>query len=144
MNIPPDRLILLDTSVIVHLARNSDTGKGIEMKYGLSLRRERPLISSVSKGEILSLAMCWGWGPKKMEVLEGLLSELVPVDAGRPEIVQQYATLYCFCRKQGHPCGENDLWIAATAKAINAVLFTCDKDFDALTGQIVHVFIPQQ
>ncbi len=78
-----------------------------------------------------------------MGALQGLLSELVPVDAGLPEITRQYAELYCFCRKNGISCGQNDLWIAATAKVVNAVLFTCDKDFDPLTGLISRVFVPE-
>jgi len=31
--------------------------------------------------------------------------------------------------------GENDIWIAATAKVTGAVLLTTDKDFDHLHGK---------
>lgn len=143
MNLPANRLILLDTSVVVHLARNSPTGKELERRYGLSQRPERPLVSTVTLGEIRSMALCWKWGAGKMEALDRLLSEFVSVEAGLPEIVRQYAELYCFCTKNGLPRGENDLWIAATAKVVNAVLFTCDKDFDPLTKLITRVFVPE-
>lgn len=143
MNLSANRLILLDTSVVVHLARNDATGKEIERRHGLSQRPERPLISTIAIGEIWGLAQHNGWGAGKMGALQGLLSELVPVDAGLPEITRQYAELYCFCRKNGISCGQNDLWIAATAKVVNAVLFTCDKDFDPLTGLISRVFVPE-
>ena len=61
MSITPGRLILLDTSVLVHIARDDSTGKAIEDKYGLTQRAERPLISSITKGEIFSLALLWNW-----------------------------------------------------------------------------------
>lgn len=35
--------------------------------------------------------------------------------------------------------GKNDLWIAATASAIDATLITSDKDFDHLDGNYLTV-----
>lgn len=37
-------------------------------------------------------------------------------------------------QKQGRPMGENDLWIAATARALGATLVTRDQDFDNIDG----------
>jgi tRNA(fMet)-specific endonuclease VapC len=34
--------------------------------------------------------------------------------------------------EHGHPIGDNDVWIAATAAASGAVLLTADKDFDPM------------
>jgi tRNA(fMet)-specific endonuclease VapC len=50
------RLLLLDTSVILHLLRGKATGLAIDTAYGLRTRAERPLVSVVSVGEILSFA----------------------------------------------------------------------------------------
>jgi len=32
-------------------------------------------------------------------------------------------------RQRGHACGDNDLWIAATALARGVPVVTCDRDF---------------
>ena len=143
MSIAPGRLILLDTSVLVHLARDDAIGKDIERKYSLTQRPERPLISSITEGEIFALALLWNWRAKKKEILQRLLSELVHVDAGHRDIIRNYADLYYLCKTTGKPCGENDLWIAATAKATNAVLITCDRDFDPLHGEITRIYVPE-
>ncbi|MBM3499716.1 MAG: type II toxin-antitoxin system VapC family toxin [Armatimonadetes bacterium] len=122
-------LLLLDTSVLVHLARDGATGRTIEAEYSLTARPERPLLSTVVEGEILGLARLWGWGEGKIGALQALLAQLVRVDAGLPEVVAAYANLYCEATRGGKPRGENDLWIAATAVAAGAALVTCDTDF---------------
>ncbi len=75
------------------------------------------------------LALYWGWGARKLAVLDKLLGELVTVDAGLPEVIAAYAELFAEAMRAGHPAGENDLWIAATAMVTQAELFTCDRDF---------------
>lgn len=132
MNTDPGRLVVLDTSVLVHLARNDKTGREIERDFSLTRRPERPLISTVVEGELFGLARYWNWGEEKVARLGELLAELVRVEAGLREIVDNYAELYAEGRRMGQGCGENDLWIAATAKATGAILLTCDKDFDWL------------
>jgi len=65
-----------------------------------------------------------------LDSLQGLLDQLVRIDAGLSEVVDSYSDLYSISFDSGNPTGENDLWIAATAKATNSVLITRDKDFD--------------
>jgi tRNA(fMet)-specific endonuclease VapC len=125
----PNQLLLLDTNVLVHLLRNKSTGQAIEAKFALSTRPERPLLSSIVEGEIRGLAVFWGWGPTRIAKLEQLLSELVRVSAGEPEVVKSYGFLFAHQTKIGKKVGENDLWIAATAAAINGSVLTCDGDF---------------
>lgn len=55
-----DRLVLLDTSVLVHIVRNDAIGRSMIADYSLASRRERPLISSITQGELLGLAQYWG------------------------------------------------------------------------------------
>jgi len=135
LNIPPGKLIVLDTNVLVDVLRNNEYGKHIANEYGLTTRPERPLFSTVTEGEILGLAKSpkWKWGHKKLSDLQNLLDQLVRIDAGLPEVVNVYSDLYAASFDTGHPTGENDLWIAATAKATNSVLITRDKDFDWMT-----------
>lgn len=131
--------MLLDTNVFVNLVRGNDIGRHIERQYSLSKRPERPLLSSVVRGEIKGLARYWGWGPRKLDELQKILDELVPVSAGEAPIVDAYAALYAQLTPAGIKLGENDLWIAATAQAANATLLTTDSDFERLPPGTVSV-----
>ncbi|MFG0335294.1 MAG: type II toxin-antitoxin system VapC family toxin [Maioricimonas sp. JB049] len=129
MTIGPTDLILLDTTILVHWLRGDATGERLLRDYELHCRIERPLLSTTTHGEILGLARMWSWGEQKLTHLRDLLSELVRVDAGLPEVVDAYADLYARSQQNGWGSGENDLWIAASAVACGAVLMTCDTDF---------------
>lgn len=128
-------LDLLDTSVLVHLARRTATGLQIEADHHLAKRSDRPLFSTITEGEITGLARFRGWNPTKLALLASLLGNLVRVEAGLPEVVDAYADLYGINRRQGLNLGLNDLWIAATARATKARLLTCDRDFQRIPNQ---------
>jgi len=64
---PSARLILLDTSILIHYARNDATAKMVEEQYALSSRWERPLLSSIVEGEIRAFALQRDWGKQRME-----------------------------------------------------------------------------
>ena len=132
-------LVLLDTNVLVHLARQDATGAWIENRFALAARVDRPLISTIAEGEILGFARQRNWGPEKTTQLERLLGEVVRVDAGLSQVVDAYADLTVLDVHGGHNTKDNDLWIAATAKATGAVLLTCDHDFDWLNPETITV-----
>ncbi|MEO6196271.1 MAG: PIN domain-containing protein [Thermoanaerobaculia bacterium] len=125
------RLLLLDTSILLHLVRENRLGRSIESRFRLQTRAERPLISIVTMGEILAFAQRANWGPSKMAVLENLLQDLVVVDIS-DEVLEFYAQIDVFLRRAGNPVQQNDMWIAATTVASGAHLLTTDKDFDPL------------
>lgn len=128
-------LIVLDTNVLVHLARQDAIGGTIDKDHGLTSRPERPLISIVTVGEIRSLAEQWHWGERKRHILNSVLSQLVVVRLAQGEITLRYAELDFHNRKvakPARPIGENDTWIAATAMATGGTLITTDSDFDHL------------
>jgi tRNA(fMet)-specific endonuclease VapC len=129
MTIGPTDLILLDTNVLVHWVRQDRTGRHILQVYDLGTRNERPLFSTITEGEILGLAKCWNWGNAKLQALEDILAELVRFEASLPEVVYAYAELYQQDQAIGRNTGENDLWIAACARASRSILLTCDQDF---------------
>ena len=52
----------------------------------------------------------------------------------------RYADLSVLDLRGGHNTKDNDLWIAATAKATGAVLLTCDHDFDWLNPATITVY----
>lgn len=128
MSLPPGALISLDTNVLVHWIRQNPIGQFLRDEYALEQRIDRPIYSTVVEGELRGLARSWRWGARKMEMLDDILAELVRADAGHPGIVEAYAELYAADKAGGRKTGENDLWIAATSKAANAVLLTCDQD----------------
>lgn len=129
--------LLLDTNVVVHLARGNAAGESIDRAFAIRTRRERPLLSVVSVGELNSLARRWGWGEKKIEALRALIAELVVVDIQRAPILERYADIDTYCKANGFQLGNNDTWIAATAAATGALLLTCDKDFDPLHARFL-------
>jgi len=130
MSIDDDDIVAIDTNALVHWVRQDVTGQYLLQTYALEQRVERPLMSTVVEGEIRGLARCWNWGQKKLRMLDLILAELVRIESSHPDIVQVYADLYYEDQRGGHNTGENDLWIAATAKASGAKLLTCDGDFD--------------
>jgi len=139
--IPAGSLVLLDTSVLVHLIRQSHIGRQIEADHDLASRPERPLVSFVTLGEARALALKLGWGADKTRRLDDLLYQLVVVNINQGDILEHYATLDHHTEKVARPArqmGKNDLWIAAPASALSAVLVTTDGDFDHLAPRFFH------
>ena len=124
--------LVLDTSVVIHLTRNDATGREIERLFDLTHQSQRSLISSVTRGEALALALWWGWGIQRLTALDEVLNRAVTVDAGRRPVIDAYARLRARSLQGGRPIGDNDLWIAATCVAVGAELITNDTDFDWL------------
>ncbi len=130
--IPASKPLLLDTNIVVALLRGKTLGQALMNVHQLGSRPDRPLLSVISVGELMSLAEKWSWGAKKKEALDTQIRQLVLVDVNRSPVVNQYAAIDAFCERAGRPIGQNDMWIAATAAATGAVLLTCDTDFDHL------------
>lgn len=128
MTLRPNDLISLDTNVLVHWIRQNEIGIRLRDTYKLHERTDRPIFSTIVEGELRALAQVWNWGHEKLERLQEILSELVRVDAGLPDVVKAYAEIYAADRLGGHNTGQNDMWIAATTKAAGAVFLTCDDD----------------
>jgi tRNA(fMet)-specific endonuclease VapC len=59
-----------------------------------------------------------------LEKLKKLVETYIPVVMPTQEIAQQYAIIRSFLEKKGLPIGNNDLWIAAHALSLNAILVT--------------------
>lgn len=125
-------LYLLDTSIILHLARGRELGRYLRTVFELDSLILRPLISIVSHGEMWVLADRNNWGAQKRAECGRILQSLVTEDLGDQSILDTYVELSRAAQKNpggARELGDNDLWIAATAKAAQAVLLTTDKDF---------------
>ena len=97
---------------------------------------DRVVTCTVARGEILFGLARLAPGRRRTEleekaskVLAAIPCEAVPVAAG-----DQYAALKVIQQKRGLSLDENDLWIAATALALNAVLVSRDNDFQGAAG----------
>lgn len=130
--IPAGSPVLLDTSIVIHLARGGTASERLESRFGLLSRPLTPWISAVTVGELLAFALRNGWGPRKLDALKQLIANLVVVNINREQVLQAYAVLDTHLKQSGISIGQNDLWIAATAASMGAVLLTADRDFDAL------------
>ncbi|HID99299.1 MAG TPA: PIN domain-containing protein, partial [Thiotrichaceae bacterium] len=76
-----------------------------------------------------------GWGEDKIARLNEILDALVIININKPNVVENYARINYFSEKvmkPARPLGQNDIWIAATAKTVGAWLMTTDNDFDHL------------
>jgi tRNA(fMet)-specific endonuclease VapC len=128
---------ILDTNIVIRLIRNDALGQQIDGKYNLRASLASSMVCVVTVGELMALARKIGWGQKKLDKLQVMIDELVWVDINRDEIIEAYSEIDHYSRnvvKPSRTMGQNDMWIAATAKATGATLLTTDKDFDHLDG----------
>jgi predicted nucleic acid-binding protein len=136
-------LYLLDTCVLLALIRGKALGRRIEASFHLREQRYRPLICVVSHGEIWVTAKSNDWGAPKLDALKKMLDNLVTVDI-TAAVIRSYVDIDLFSRalKPAVNMQKNDLWIAAAARASDAILLTTDRDFDHLPLALVkHEFI---
>ncbi len=116
-------------------SQGDDVGIRIADEFKLRERVERPLISIITVGEMKALTMKLGWGQQKRDILDKLLQELVVVHLNQGNIIEKYSEIDYYSEKvvkPARPMGQNDMWIAATASALDAYLLTTDNDFDHL------------
>lgn len=135
-------LYLLDTSVLLALVRGKELGKFILHTYALETPSVRSVISIVTHGEIWALAERNAWQTGKRAALKKMLDNLVTIDLNAGDIVNAYIEVDKLNRaftSGARQLSDNDMWIAATAKAANAVLLTTDKDFLHLHPQFLSV-----
>lgn len=109
MTLRPNDLISLDTNVIVHWIRQNEVGIRLRDDYRLHERADRPIYSTIVEGELRALAKVLKWGQNKLDALDGILAELVRVDAGFPDIVRAYAEIYAADQAGGRNTGQNDM-----------------------------------
>jgi predicted nucleic acid-binding protein len=140
------RKFLLDTGIVLGYARSAGYAEYVDKKFDIF--GNTPLV--VSKGEIYSLAFQRNWGQNKLKLLDELLRKLPVVDINHDQIIRRYAEIdaYSLGRNSAKPLpqgqtarqmGKNDLWIAATASVLKAILLTTDHDFDHLDKVFVEV-----
>jgi tRNA(fMet)-specific endonuclease VapC len=139
---------VFDTNIILGYVRDAGYCRYLDAKHQPLIAPNLAVISAVSKGEILSLAIQFGWGHPKKDKLKLLLDRLPTVEINRDAIFEKYAEIDAFSQGKlagyalgtgARNMGKNDLWIAATASVLNAKLVTTDNDFDHLDTKYVEL-----
>ena len=100
---------------------------------------DRVMICAIARGEILFGLERLAPGRRRTE-LEGKAGKLFavlpcePVPAAAADV---YAKVKISQQRRGIPLDENDLWMAATALALDATLVSRDSDFQTIEGLTV-------
>lgn len=88
------------------------------------------------------------YGAEKRRIVQLVVDNTVVVDIDDPVVVACYVEVYKALRGLASGSrtniGENDMWIAATARAADATLLTVDKDFDPLHPAVVRRVLIQR
>ncbi|MDR9416566.1 MAG: PIN domain-containing protein [Gracilimonas sp.] len=145
---------LLDTNILVYYITKPTLLSAFENKYQPFSNKNVALISIVTEAEMKSLAIQRGWGPKKMQQLEKLLSYFLKVPIQTEKQIKVYAEMDAYSKHKdpvrNYPggyssitVGKNDLWIAATAHITNSKLVTTDGDFDHFDGVFIDLIKPK-
>ena len=134
-------LYLLDTNVVSGLMR-----KRPEIRARLSslIPSDDVITCAIVRGEILFGIEKLPEGRRRDELAELATSVLadVPCQSVPEAAGDAYSTIKATRQRRGLSLDENDLWIAATAKALGAVLVSSDRDFVQVDGLIVEDWIP--
>lgn len=132
-------LYLFDTSILVHLIRDDRTGQEIKANYAPYTRDPKPLICSVTDGELRSLALQFLWGGQKLDKMEYALGYFGRVPIEQTDVMKTYAVIDAHSKSKGIKMGKNDVWIAAAALITDARLVTTDTDFGHLDPDFISI-----
>ena len=136
-------LYLLDTNILIALIREDRLGDYIRRAYDLFMMEPRPIFSIVTEAELRAFAARQNtWGERQFVQMEFFLQYFKRRSIEPSEIMEAYVEIDIHSLDNGRSMGKNDLWIAATANALDAHLLTTDKDFDHLDPLfLTHTYI---
>lgn len=124
---------LLDTSTLRHLMQDAPAIKARLESLGES---DYLFICPIVKGEILFgiVRLCAGPKRKNLEQKANELFAKIPCDPLPDNVAEVYARTKAAAQKQGTSLGRCDLWIAATALALDSILVSSDSDYERIVN----------
>lgn len=145
--------IVIDTCVLIHIIRANTIGKKCLEVLEAFGTEVNIIVSVVTKAELESFSWQYGWEEKKIKKIIEILNEatIIDIQAGNQILVEAYSYVDGYSKSKipneagdflvgtARKMGKNDLWIAATAKALDAPLLTTDKDFEHLHANLLEV-----
>jgi tRNA(fMet)-specific endonuclease VapC len=144
---------LLDTGVLVGYVRGAAFAGYVDKKYSPATAPNVATISIVSAAELHSFALRRNWGPQKQNMFATLLRSIPWTPIRQAALLHKFAEIDAFNHRKhpklanptsGHAMGDNDIWIAATASVLNAILLTTDHDFEHLDPAFLKVIYVDQ
>ena len=119
---------MLDTNIVSDLIAGNDTA--LRRVENLNMD-DRLSVCSIVLGEVLYGLMRMPQGRRREETIRYAEDTLAMMDYAPvpPEAGDYYASIRVNVERRGLALADNDIWIAATALAHDAVLVTRDTDF---------------
>ena len=126
-------MFLLDTNAFSDLMRKNSK---IEVRMSSLVPADRVVICPIVRGEIRYGIEQLPQSKRRqdLETQAGPLFNVIPCEAIPETAGDHYARIKLARQQKGLVLDENDLWIAATALALGAVLITRDSDFQQIEG----------
>jgi tRNA(fMet)-specific endonuclease VapC len=122
---------LLDTDICIHIRRHRPPQVLARFRQ---LKPGDAVLSVITYGELLYGAEKSQKPSLSLRQLEELTS-LMPVMAMPPEAANAYGTIRAALESRGEVIGNNDLWIAAHARAADLILVTSnEREFRRVDG----------
>ncbi len=124
---------LLDTSIFSLMVKENLRVKAHVASLSAA---DRLIVCTIVRGEVLYGLELIAQGKRRRD-LETKVSDLfatIPCEPVPEGGGNHYARIKRETERRGTRLDENDLWIAATALSMNAVLVTTDSDFQRVTG----------
>lgn len=145
--------IIIDTCVFIHIVRDTSTGKNCLKALEAFDEAANIIVSVVTKAELESFITQNNWGLTKIEKLNKILNEITYIDIVNADnlLIDSYKEIDAFSKRKindrngnllngsARKMGKNDLWIAATAFALDVPLMTTDNDFSHLHDTFLNV-----
>lgn len=137
--------LVLDTSILIHLNRGNEIAQKVR-EYVVTLNEPQIFISVVSIAEVESLMVQRKWAKEKIKKLRNNINNFICIDIEQHNslLLESYVSIDNYSKRKAEgpdglllpkaaiAMGKNDLWIAATAHILDAILLTTDGDFDHL------------
>lgn len=140
-----DDRFLLDTGLLLGLCREAPWAVNACERLGVFSARTVVSTSIVCVGELTALARRYKWGIKKLATFEKLLNQVPAINLDSESFVKCYADITNWTEgikrdypiddpppKPANKIGQNDSWVAATARESNLTLLSTDTDFEIL------------
>jgi len=118
---------LVDTNVIIRLLKSDE--RAVEMFDNA----DEIYVPVIVAGELFYGAQNSTQKQANMAIFNDFLSQYIIIDID-PPIAEMYGEIKAQLKRSGITIPENDLWIAATAKAKRYKLLTFDNHFENVDG----------
>lgn len=116
--------VILDTDAASGLYRHRYLGRPLDARLAVLTVQHQLVISAITLGEASYGMNRAKWGPVRVQRLLSFYEHiftLAPVDHAT---AHEYGRLRAATEAVGNPVADNDLWIAATATAVDLPLLT--------------------